>query len=163
MLKNSTLFAIIHAQTPQRSRFYPNSGQIFACSWISLETRRKWKKCQHKFPSHWNLFFSLFSQSLWCFSEANSRHDWRRWAVRKVPAKAEDYQGQFNGGRSNGWQKVSRVPKVSCTVTSNFVAVPQKRTVTAISAWKTNKDWLRTKRWVKMIIVPCKSEALWVD
>lgn len=58
----------------------------------------------------------LFSQSLWCCGKANSRHDWRRRAVRKISAKAEDHQRQFKRWRSNGWQKVSCDGEEKCVM-----------------------------------------------
>lgn len=67
----------------------------------------------------------LFSQSLWCFGKANSRHDWRRRAVREISAKAEDHQRQFKRWRSNGWQKVSWAGEmwwVGCDASEMFFA-----------------------------------------
>lgn len=72
---------------------------------LSLKSRKHKKITNTSFLLLILLTFN--PQSLWCFGEANSRHDWRWWAFWKVPAKAKVHQRQPSGWRSNGWQEVS--------------------------------------------------------
>lgn len=123
----------------------------------SVYKRGSRRNCNiNNIPSRPFSVFSLLAQSIWCYSAANSRHDWRRrWAIWEVPTEAEDHQRQLNGWRStNGWQKVSQavISEVTWLLIPLLHSARRRRTVTASSAGKTNKDLLRMSWWVHQLL-----------